>query len=196
MNSKDAKVKNVSTAGGKLTVWVDDGRVLSLPLEWYPSLKSASPAQRTRWRKSGAGHGIHWPALDEDLGVAGGLVGWRPGGEDHSGPYEKVSRPIHSPFRSSSGSTPQAQADLGLIGRGPFSQTTEVLATKRHKNSQKAEGIGVFFRGFSCLFVAIKILCPLMDCCRVEPRHQPLLGTDQDGPTLGNLHRAIGNRRS
>ena len=77
MNSKDAKVKNVSTAGGKLTVWVDDGRVLSLPLEWYPSLKSASPAQRTRWRKSGAGHGIHWPALDYDLSVEGLLAGAR-----------------------------------------------------------------------------------------------------------------------
>ena len=77
MNSKDAKVKDVSTAAGKLTVWVDDGRVLSLPLEWYPSLKSASPAERSRWRKSGAGHGIHWPALDYDLSVEGLLAGAR-----------------------------------------------------------------------------------------------------------------------
>jgi hypothetical protein len=77
MNSKDAKVKNVSTTAGKLTVWVDDGRVLSLPLAWYPSLKSASPAERSRWRKSGAGHGIHWPALDYDLSVEGLLAGAR-----------------------------------------------------------------------------------------------------------------------
>ena len=77
MNSKDAKVKQVSTAGGKLTVWVDDGRMISLPLDWYPSLKSASPAQRSRWRKSGAGHGIHWPALDYDLSVEGLLAGAR-----------------------------------------------------------------------------------------------------------------------
>ena len=77
MNSKDAKVKDVSTAAGKLTVWVDDGRVLSLPLEWYPSLKSASPAERSRWRKSGAGYGIHWPALDYDLSVEGLLAGAR-----------------------------------------------------------------------------------------------------------------------
>ena len=77
MDSKDAKVKKVSTAAGKLTVWVDDGRVLSLPLEWYPSLKSASPAERSRWRKSGAGHGIHWPALDYDLSVEDLLAGAR-----------------------------------------------------------------------------------------------------------------------
>jgi len=75
MNSKDAKVKNVSTAAGKLTVWVDDGRVLSLPLDWYPSLKSATPAERSRWRKSSAGYGIHWPALDYDLSVEGLLAG-------------------------------------------------------------------------------------------------------------------------
>ena len=77
MNSKDAKVKHVSTGGGKLTVWVDDGRVLSLPLDWYPSLKAASPTERSRWRKSGAGHGIHWPALDYDLSVEGLLAGAR-----------------------------------------------------------------------------------------------------------------------
>jgi hypothetical protein len=77
MNSKDAKVKHVSTAGGKLTVRVDDGRVISLPLDWYPSLKSATPAERSRWRKSGAGHGIHWPALDYDLSVEGLLAGAR-----------------------------------------------------------------------------------------------------------------------
>ena len=77
MNSKDAKVKDVSTAAGKLTVWVDDGRVFSLPLDWYPSLKAASPAERARWRKSGAGYGIHWPALDYDLSVQGLLAGAR-----------------------------------------------------------------------------------------------------------------------
>jgi len=77
MNSKDAKVKHVSTAGGKLTVWVNDGRVLSLPLEWYPSLQAASPAERSRWRKSSAGFAIHWPALDYDLSVEGLLAGAR-----------------------------------------------------------------------------------------------------------------------
>lgn len=77
MNSKDAKVSRISTAGGKLTVWIDDGRVLRLPLDWYPSLKLATPSERSRWKKSGAGRGIHWPALDYDLSVAGLLAGAR-----------------------------------------------------------------------------------------------------------------------
>jgi len=77
MNSKDAKVKHVSTRGDRLTVRLEDGRVLSLPLDWYPSLRAATLAERTRWRKSAAGHGIHWPALDYDLSVEGLLRGAR-----------------------------------------------------------------------------------------------------------------------
>ena len=38
MNSKPVKIADVSTEGGLLTVWLDDGRILSLPLAWYPSL--------------------------------------------------------------------------------------------------------------------------------------------------------------
>jgi hypothetical protein len=77
MNLKDAKVRHVATSGGKLTVGLDDGRVISLPLDWYPSLKLATPAERAEWRPSAAGHGIHWPALDYDLSVAGLLQGAR-----------------------------------------------------------------------------------------------------------------------
>ena len=71
MNSNDAKVEKVKTADGMLSVWLDDGRILSLPLAWYPSLEEASSAERLAWRKSAAGHGIHWPALDYDLSVEG-----------------------------------------------------------------------------------------------------------------------------
>lgn len=75
MNSTTAKVKAVSTEGRLLTVWLTDGRVLGLPLAWYPSLDKATPAERATWQASGAGRGIHWPALDYDLSVAGLLAG-------------------------------------------------------------------------------------------------------------------------
>jgi hypothetical protein len=75
MNSKDARVKDVGVDGDKLTVWLDDGRVISLPLRWYPSLTAATPTERARWRPSAAGRGIHWPALDYDLSVEGLLRG-------------------------------------------------------------------------------------------------------------------------
>jgi hypothetical protein len=41
MNSKPAKIKDVSTDHGQLTVWLDDGRIVGLPLAWYPSLAEA-----------------------------------------------------------------------------------------------------------------------------------------------------------
>lgn len=75
MNGKSAKVKDVSTDGGALTLRLDDGRVIGVPLAWFPSLVEASPAERKRWRPSAAGRGIHWTALDYDLSVEGILAG-------------------------------------------------------------------------------------------------------------------------
>ena len=75
MNGTNAKVKAVSTDDRQLTLWLDDGRIVSAPLSWYPSLVAASPAERKLWRTSGGGYGIHWPALDYDLSVEGILAG-------------------------------------------------------------------------------------------------------------------------
>src|SRR5471030_1972502 len=75
MNGINAKVKAVSTGDRKLTVWLDDGRIVSAPLSWYPSLLEATPAERKAWQPSGAGRGIHWPALDYELSVDGILEG-------------------------------------------------------------------------------------------------------------------------
>jgi hypothetical protein len=58
-----------------LTVDLADGRTVSTPLAWYPRLLHAAPEQRLHFMISGAGFGIHWPELDEDLSVHGMLVG-------------------------------------------------------------------------------------------------------------------------
>lgn len=52
-----------------------DGRVLSVPLAWYPRLLHATPQQRSNCHIAGAGYGIHWPEIDEDLSVEGLLRG-------------------------------------------------------------------------------------------------------------------------
>ena len=52
-----------------------DGRTISAPLAWYPRLLHATPVEREDWQIAGAGFGIHWPSLDEDLSVAGLLRG-------------------------------------------------------------------------------------------------------------------------
>jgi Protein of unknown function (DUF2442) len=58
-----------------LTVHLADGRSVSVPLAWYPRLLHATPAQRRQWQVAGAGFGIHWPEIDEDLSVQGILHG-------------------------------------------------------------------------------------------------------------------------
>jgi len=54
----------------KIHVHLRDGREISVPLEWFPRLKVASPKQRKNWRLIGKGIGIHWPELDEDISVS------------------------------------------------------------------------------------------------------------------------------
>ena len=59
----------------ELSVTLQDGRTIITPLEWYPRLYKATPADRAVWEWDGEGEGIHWPRLDEDLSVAGMLRG-------------------------------------------------------------------------------------------------------------------------
>lgn len=58
-----------------LILELEDGRVLSVPIAWYPRLVHGTEAERQNFQISGAGFGIHWPELDEDIGVAGLLLG-------------------------------------------------------------------------------------------------------------------------
>ena len=52
-----------------LRVTLADGREISAPIEWFPRLRDATPAQRAHWRLIGRGEGIHWQDLDEDVSV-------------------------------------------------------------------------------------------------------------------------------
>jgi hypothetical protein len=65
----------VSVSDDALSVDLDDGRTLTVPLAWYPRLLHAQPEERSNWRLIGRGQGIHWPDLDEDISVAGLLAG-------------------------------------------------------------------------------------------------------------------------
>lgn len=61
---------------GLLLVTLQDGRLIGTPLEWYPRLAAATPEQRADVVFSTAG--LHWEALDEDLGIEEMLLGIRP----------------------------------------------------------------------------------------------------------------------
>ena len=48
-------------------ILLDDGRELSIPIDWFPSLRDASEKDRENYRFIGGGEGIHWENLDEDI---------------------------------------------------------------------------------------------------------------------------------
>lgn len=69
------KIINVTVTDDTLSVDLEDGRTIAVPVGWYPRLAYGTPAERTNFQISGAGYGIHWPDLDEDIGVDGVLLG-------------------------------------------------------------------------------------------------------------------------
>jgi hypothetical protein len=75
--------RSVAVTEDSLVVELSDGRVLSVPLAWYPRLQHGTPEERSNCRLIGRGDGIHWPALDEDISVAG-LIAGRASGESQS----------------------------------------------------------------------------------------------------------------
>ena len=78
------RIMTVSIDDEQLTLSLEDGRVVSVPLSWYPRLCYGSPQERQHFQISGAGFGIHWPDLDEDIGVEGILLGRKSMESPHS----------------------------------------------------------------------------------------------------------------
>jgi Protein of unknown function (DUF2442) len=56
-----------------MAVDLDDGRIITVPLAWFPRLLGASAEQRAAYTLSA--RGIHWEAIDEDISVDGLLAG-------------------------------------------------------------------------------------------------------------------------
>ena len=70
-----ALAKSVEFDDVMMHVSLTDGRILSAPLAWFPSLRAATPEQRSNCEIGGGGVGLHWPDLDEDLSIAGLMAG-------------------------------------------------------------------------------------------------------------------------
>src|SRR5687768_15289326 len=69
------KISQVTVTDDTLSVDLEDGRTISVPIGWYPRLAYGTPAERANVQLSGGGYGIHWPELDEDIGAEGLLLG-------------------------------------------------------------------------------------------------------------------------
>ncbi len=87
----DIRVRAVSTTMDELCVGLMDGRTITVPLAWFPRLAEATPAQLANWELAGAGYGIHWPDVDEDVSTEGLLLG-------HAAPLGSAA--WRSPFKA------------------------------------------------------------------------------------------------
>ena len=76
---QEARAQAVLTGEDTLVIDLVDGRTISVPLAWYPRLWYGSTQERAHFEIIGDGKYIHWPDLDEDLSIAGIIVGRRPG---------------------------------------------------------------------------------------------------------------------
>src|SRR5207237_4672862 len=69
---------------------LEDGRFISVPVAFYPTLALATPQERSRFEITGSS--VYWPDLDADIGVEGLLAG----AKEHSFYARKaVERAVH-----------------------------------------------------------------------------------------------------
>lgn len=83
VNIELSNIYNVDVTDDTLTIELDDGRTVSVPIAWYPRLQYATKEEKNNWRLIGNGRGIHWPSIDEDISIEGILAG-KPSGESQS----------------------------------------------------------------------------------------------------------------
>jgi len=70
-----ALAKSVEFDDEMMHVHLTDGRIVSVPLIWFPLLSDATPEQRAHYEIGGGGTSLHWPEIDEDISVAGLMAG-------------------------------------------------------------------------------------------------------------------------
>ena len=68
-------IRSVRVTNDEIIADLVDGRVISVPLAWSWLLSEATQKQRAKFRLIGAGQGIRWPDIDEDISVEGMLHG-------------------------------------------------------------------------------------------------------------------------
>jgi hypothetical protein len=76
---EELRAVNVSLTEEALTLDLNDGRTVIVPLIWYPRLWHGTATERNNFEIIGDGTIIHWPELDEDLSIADIAAGRRSG---------------------------------------------------------------------------------------------------------------------
>ena len=73
----DVRAMAVRVTEDVLSVDLEDGRTITVPILWYPRLAHGTARERNNF-KIGP-FGIHWPELDEDISIKGLLLGNKSG---------------------------------------------------------------------------------------------------------------------
>jgi len=66
---EELKILKLSVLVDSITAEISDGRVVSIPVAWFPRLASASKEELAEFEISPSGYGIHWPLVDEDISM-------------------------------------------------------------------------------------------------------------------------------
>jgi len=69
------RIAEVQVTDELLGFHLEDGRFISVPIGFYPTLALATPEERSRVELNGSS--VYWPELDADIGVEGLLSGAR-----------------------------------------------------------------------------------------------------------------------
>jgi hypothetical protein len=67
--TKSNNAIHIAFSDSKIIVFLEDGREIAIPLEWFPRLRKATVEQLSNWRFIGKGEGIHWEEIDEDISI-------------------------------------------------------------------------------------------------------------------------------
>jgi hypothetical protein len=89
MTQTPPAVTNVIVNDELLGFHLEDGRFISVPISFYPTLALATPEERQRFEINGSS--VYWPELDADIGVDGLLAGAK---EHHHYARQAVERAV------------------------------------------------------------------------------------------------------
>ena len=64
------KIINISFSGNDICVVTDSGKEYRKALEFFPTLKEATPSQREQYRINKFGDAVRWAEIDEDIHIS------------------------------------------------------------------------------------------------------------------------------
>lgn len=72
-----ARIQQVSISEDMVTLGLEDGRVVGMPLVWSPRLMGASESERNNYELIANSTALYWPDLDEYVSLRSVLLGRR-----------------------------------------------------------------------------------------------------------------------